>query len=213
MSKGLISISQNTLGRYTEFQKCMAEIESKHPYVVNIQIGVDIAFNFNKGIMAMLQHRFDWIWMLGDDHVFAPDLLQRLLKRDVDIVVPLCLQRTQPLQPVLRKEIGPGKLEKMNFDDLPERTRLWRLPYGVYTGNAGMLVKRHVFEQIEFPWMDQGKIVPGRGGFDLMFCKKAQEEGIPVHLDLDNTIGHMTHVGIWPEKKPDGSWGYRFEVE
>lgn len=150
--------------------------------------------------------------MLGDDHVFSPDLLEKLINRNVDIVVPLCLQRAKPLQPVLQKEISPGKVEKMTFDDLPNRTKLWRLPHGIYTGNAGMLVKRRVFDIMGYPWMEQGQLVPGRGGFDLYFCKKAQELKILVHLDLENTTGHMTHVGIWPEEKDDG-WGYRFEVE
>lgn len=210
--KGLISISENTLGRYTEFQKCLAEIQLDQPYYINVQIGVDIAFNFNKSILAMLQREFDWIWMLGDDHVFPPTLLQNLLGRNIDIVVPLYLHRTKPLQPVLQKEIGPGKLKRLSFKDLPKRTKLWRLPVGTYTGNAGMLVRRSVFEKIEFPWMEQGRIVPGRGGFDLMFCKKAQEKKIPVMVDLENTIGHMTHVGIWPELTNNG-WSCKFEVE
>lgn len=211
--KGLISISANSLGRYTEFQQCLSEIELDEAYAINIQRGVDIAFNFNKSILAMFKRGFDWIWMLGDDHVFPPHLLKRLLKRNVDIVVPLYLHRTKPISPVLQKEIAPGKLERLGFNALPKNdTGVWRLPTGVYTGNAGMLVRRSVFEMVDAPWMEQGKIVPGRGGFDFYFCKKAQAAGIAVFVDLDNTIGHMTHVGIWPEKK-DGVWGSRFEVE
>ena len=221
--KVLISISANSLGRYTEFQQCMSNIVVEQGYYINIQRGVDIAYNFNKSILEMMKHnesagrdpdhQIGWIWMLGDDHVFGPNLLKSLLDRNVDIVVPLCIHRTKPLQPVLQREVKPGKLEKLSFNDLPKRTRLWRLPHGVYTGNAGMLVRRSVFDNIDFPWMEQGRLVPGRGGFDMMFCKKAQEKKIPVHLDLDNTIGHMTHVEIWPEQKEDSSWGYRFELE
>lgn len=223
MSIGLISVSKNSLGRYSEFDQCLANIKLDTGRFVNIQRGVDIAFNFNKSILEMLRHNdkskdspsniVEWIWMLGDDHVFPPDLLKKLLDRNVEIVVPLYLHRTKPLQPVLQREVKPGKMEKMSFDDLPERTKLWRLPHGVYTGNAGMLVRRSVFDKMGYPWMEQGQLVPGRGGFDLYFCKKAQDLKIPVHLDLENIIGHMTHVGIWPEHKDDGSWSYRFEVE
>lgn len=210
--KGMISVSSSSLGRYSEFQKALSETRISDHYLINHQIGVDIAFNFNKSILAMFKYEMEWLWMLGDDHVFPPTLLQSLLNRDAEIVVPLCLHRTKPIQPVIQREIEPGKLERMSFKDLPRAGGLWRLPKNVYTGNAGMLVRRSVFEKIDFPWMEQGKMVPGRGGFDLYFCKKAQEKEIPVFIDCDNMIGHMTHVGIWPEKKGK-VWGFRYEVD
>lgn len=209
---GLISISRNYLGRYMEFDVCLANIRSQYSYAINIERGVDIVRNFNKSIHALIRHKLDWIWMLGDDHVFAPDLLDRLLKRDVEVVVPLCLQRSEPILPVLRRDKGNGEMKKVGFDFLPKNPGLVRLPKDIYTGNAGMLVKRAVFERIEFPWLEQGQLTPGRGGFDLYLCKRLHELDIPIFLDTENVLGHMTHVALWPKRHKDGKYGYDFSL-
>ena len=36
--------------------------------------------------------------MIGDDHAFLPDMIERLVLHDVDVVAPLCLQRASPFR-------------------------------------------------------------------------------------------------------------------
>lgn len=83
MSIGLISISKNSLGRYTEFEQCLANIKLDISRFVNIQRGVDIAFNFNKSILEMLKHNEK-----------AKDSPSTLLNGFGCLVMTMCSRRT-----------------------------------------------------------------------------------------------------------------------
>lgn len=202
--EGLISFATNHLGRYRDFDRCLANLKTPFPHMRNVEEGANIAENQNRAIAGMLHHKLDWIWTLNDDHTFLPDLLVNLLDRDVDIVFPLYLYRSHPIKPVLAQLLPDGSSETLGMDFvqsliLQAEDGLVRLPTGALAGGGGMLCKRSVLEKMNYPWMDQGQLTPGFGAEDLYFCKKVHDLGIPVYLDLKNTMGHMTHVSIWPK--------------
>lgn len=147
-------------------------------------------------------YRGDWIWFLGDDHVFDPDLLPRLLERNVDVVVPLCLKRTPPYDPVVYGGQN-GRGEYYVAD----------LPGGGITevhaaGSAGMLVRRHVLEAIGDPWFES------HGGLneDLTFCAKVREAGFRIWCDVDCRLGHLSTHTVWPARR-DGGWHADIELD
>lgn len=201
---GIIAISSAFLGRYREFDVCVSEVEAPSGSLITYKLGINVARNFNQCIRAMLDKGLEWVWMLGDDHVFSKDLLTKLLDRDVDVIAPLCMRRSEPVVPIIGN--------KDNVDFTFGKAGVVQLPEGAYCGNAGMLVRRSVFERMKDPWMEQGKINPETSGYDIYWCQKLHAAGIPIHLDLDNLIGHMTHVTIWPSRNEKGQWGYQFKL-
>jgi hypothetical protein len=207
---GIIAVCSSFLGRYREFDICVNNTVSPEGTIIVWKLGIDIARNFNQCIQMMLDQGKDWIWMLGDDHVFSPQLLSNLLTRNKDVIVPLCLSRSVPILPVLR---DIEKHQQVAFDYLKQlgNSPMHMLEKNIAVGNAGMLIKKEVFEQIPAPWMEQGQINSECGSYDLYWCKKLHDAGVDVYLDMENTIGHLTHVALWPGKNTKGQWGYSFK--
>ena len=195
MTPGLIGIASGKIGRYREFDMCVYNVYSPPESGIDLEIGDEIARNYNNMVRKMLAGKYEWLWILGDDHVFNQDLLKNLLERDVDVVVPMCVRRSPPYTPVLCADREHG-YKVLDFEWVKGKSGLVELT-DVTAGNAGMLIKRHVFEQMPEPWFENGKTFPHVGGCDVWFCQKLLDLGIKVYLDMDNLIGHLTHVGIW----------------
>lgn len=194
---GVIGIASGFLGRYRDFDVCLNRAKMPEGSGVDWRVGVNIAYNYNNMIRTVLDDaKYQWLWILGDDHVFMPDLLMNLLKRDVDVVVPLCLRRTTPYLPVIFAG-REGGYSPLGWDALNGKEGLVELETTLL-GNAGMLIKRHVLETMDYPWFENGKMNPEMGGCDLWFCQKVHDAGIGLYLDTDNTIGHISHVAVWP---------------
>jgi hypothetical protein len=205
----LVGICSGNMGRYREFDACLSFTisppGSKHQWAV----GGDPAYNLNRLIEAMEELECDYLWILGDDHVWKEDLLMKLLERDKDIVVPLCLRHGFPFWHVI------------HFDS---RRDFYRVPYhalrgrsgciditGLTVGNAGMLIKSKVLQNMARPWFECGRTHTEVMGTDLYFCEKAAKAGFGLWLDTDNTIGHIIPMAIWPEQGEDGAWLGRLE--
>jgi hypothetical protein len=207
--RGIVGIATNYVSRYTDFHMCLDHFMVPNGSQISRQMGVNVAFHYNNMARHMLEDDvYRWVIMLGDDHVFAPDLLLRLLERDVDIVVPLCLRRIPPFNPVIHSN-AVHKYKPVDFDFLHGKTGL--IDVGDHnTGNAGMVVKRHVYETLPQPWFELGKTNPEMGGCDLYFCEKARKAGFKIYVDTDNCIGHIFHAAVWPVK--DENLSYRPDV-
>lgn len=213
---GLIGIASNTMGRYREFNQSLDNVEIPKMSKVRWEVGGDIAFNFNNLCRFFLEHEeLQWLWILGDDHTFRRNTLMKLLGRDVDIVVPLCLKCTPDFGPVAYK-VKDGKHYQLTLNYFEGKTGLLRVDA---CGNAGMLIRRHVIEDIGDDWHRVGWIDPDRGSSDLYFCKKAREADFDIHVDLDNHIGHLMHMAVWPTRDINNTYsvgigqGYEYPSE
>jgi hypothetical protein len=197
---GLIGIASHFLGRYREFDISLSNTAKPAGTVIEWQTGMSVAANFNNCIRMMLEdEKLRWIWFLGDDHEWKPNLLTALLYRNVDVVVPLCVRRAFPFRPVILTSKEKG-YESLGFDWLNSKRGLIEATNDLSLGNAGMLVKREVLEEIEAPWYEYGTINPEVGASDLCFFEKLRESGARMYLDTDNVLGHITHVALYPNR-------------
>lgn len=205
---GLIGVTQGFLGRYNEFQDSLDHLLIPPGSKKMRRTGVNIAKNFNDMCRGILHDKsMEWLWILGDDHVFMPDLLIQLIMRNVDVVVPLCLARRTPCQPVVF-ERSYNFYAPVPLSWLDGQHGLVDISNDKNVGNAGMLINRRIIEQMEDPWFECGMTNREVGGYDLWFCEKLHKSGTKIYLDLDNTIGHITHAVVWPKKDIiNGTWG------
>ena len=156
--------------------------------------GIDIVGNMNSLVRGM---QGDWLWVLGTDHLMNFDCLAKLLAHEVEVVVPLCLKRSPPYDPVVyshQNEEG----EYVGYNDLPEHGLV---PVHA-AGSAGMLIRRSVIEALSEP------VFASHGGLneDLSFCARVRDElGIQIWCDVDAPIGHIGSIAVWPKFK-DGQW-------
>jgi len=153
--------------------------------------GIDIVGNMNSLVRKM---EGEWLWVLGTDHVMSFDLLARLLEHDVDVVVPLCLKRSPPYDPVVYSHQN-SKDEYVGYNDLPEHGLV---PIHA-AGSAGMLIRRHVLEAFEDP------VFESHGGLneDLSFCAKVRDAGFSIWCDVEAHLGHIGQISVWPTWRND----------
>lgn len=197
---GTIGVIASELARYSDFCAALAILLKPPDARLIWTKAADVVGNSNTIFRNVMG---EWVWLLGDDHVFEPDCLLRLLAHDVDIVVPLVLMRTPPYAPVVTNR---------QMDDLDEHGNIsyeiaFDLPasglHEVQTaGSAGMLVRRHVIEAMPDPWFE----TDGRGlNEDFTFCRKAREAGFRIWCDVDTPMGHIAPHTVWPDFR-DGAW-------
>ena len=152
--------------------------------------GLDVTANYNKMIEGLVG---EWFWIMGDDHIFDPLLLIQLLNHELDVVVPLCLQRGPPFLPVVYSR------EELNADGVPEFETALLPPTGVVevhaAGTAGMLIRKHVLDVLERPVFQTSGFHQNE---DLNLCKKIREAGFKIHCDVDARLGHIGVFGIFP---------------
>jgi len=152
--------------------------------------GMDVTASFNKIVEAM---EGDWLWIMGDDHVFDPTILVQLLSHELDVVVPLCLKKQAPFEPVVygSQAVGEDGLTRYFGADLPQRG----LVEIHAAGSAGMLIRRHVLDALERPVFETSGVQQDE---DLVLCRKIREAGFTLHCDVDARLGHIGIFGVYP---------------
>jgi hypothetical protein len=191
MSGGTVGVVSGDTVRYPDFCQSLVILGKPEGTRLIWSKSHDVTGNCNVICRKFLG---DWVWLIGDDHVFDPDILIRLLEHDVDVVVPLCLKRTPPYDPVV--------YDRQNMQseyvgaELPGSGL-----YQVYAaGQAGMLIRRHVLDAIQDPWFE----TKGGPNEDLMFCAKVRDAGFKIWCDVDARLGHIATHTVWPAWREDG---------
>lgn len=176
----------------------------------------DVSENLN-AIIRDLSPQDAWVWCQGDDHTWQPDALVRMLKimdenPHIDVLVPLVLKRNPPWIPVIYQalgetdETGHPLFRTLMENEIPES--------GVFpvdaAGGAGMLIRRHVLEELGDPWFYSTVDTNGRGvvlNEDVTFCTNVRNAGFTIYATADVTLGHIGVFVVRPVKHPQtGQW-------
>lgn len=199
---GTVGICVQETGRYTAFTESMTGLLTPEGSSILYQYGTDIPNGMSQLVQKM---QGDWLFIMGDDHCFHPDLLMRLLDHQVDVVVPVCLMRQRPFAPVVRVD------EEGHVIDLT-RAATSGLVKIHSAGSAGMLIRRAVLDDVMDAW--EGPVFERRADVseDFLFCERVRRLGYEIHCDLGQTLGHMTTCAIWPGIGPEGKWHQNFVV-
>lgn len=202
---GTVIVAAAIQPRYYEFSLSLDALAAPVGTKLHIERSCDITQNFNNGIKKMVG---EWVWLLGDDHSFSPNLLMRLLSHNVDVVVPITPTKVPPWAPCVLHGPGDGswhpEMPIYRWDEL-SGDGLFALPYGDFIGQAGMLIKKTVLDQIGYPWFKCGQIDKGRLQEDLNFCMELQRRGVTVWIDQDVVFDHHAPVCI-TARKFEGNW-------
>ena len=134
----------------------------------------------------------DYVLWLDSDMVFAPDLLQRMLKvsqeNNIDFLTAVCFRRKPPYTPCLF-----DRLEKT--EQGASYTALLSVPDGRFKvgacGFAGVLMGTDVLLSVSAKY--EGRMFdPLKGmGEDVSFCWKARQCGYDIWCDSSIELGHV----------------------
>ena len=200
---GTIGIPTGEFTRFSLFGQSLLGLQKPPETFCVWATGGNVARNCNTIVTEM---QGEWVWFIGDDHAFPPDILMNLLARNVDIVVPICAQRQPPYSYGVYQMLEDGTTPLV---DLTGKTGLVSVDYA---GSAGMLVRRHVFEKIEPPHFRLGQFRADSEGEDIYFCAQARDAGFTIWVDTDHPMGHSAVVTAWPVRWPDGTYGTKLDL-
>lgn len=202
---GLIGIISGERSTFSEMFQSLIGMMANVPPGTGLRWAqsVNIPKNCNALVRDTLAGPYEWLLIMGDDHIFDPDLALRLLAHDADIVVPNCLKRPVPWEPVTFTRNGDGYYYTA---DLPASG----LTEIQAAGSAGMLIRRHVLEALDDPWFEAQ---PGSGFMneDVYFCEKARDAGFNIFCDPTVLLGHIAYHTVWPAHR-DGHWQVDLQV-
>jgi GT2 family glycosyltransferase len=163
--------------------------------------------------------QYDYLLWIDSDIIFRPEHLIQLLSHNDDIVSGIYMMADNKHFATVKnwdeeyfKQHGsfqfltpqdiPNNSVQKSFADKPETVN--RQPFPLlevaYTGMGFMLVKRGVFESMEYPWFRPIEIQIGNmTDFtmeDVSFCLRAQEKGYKIYIDPTVRVGHEKKVVI-----------------
>ena len=150
---------------------------------------VDWARN-NLARAALAKKEYTHFLWLDCDHVFNPDLLERLLSHKLTgpyLVSALYFARMEPHLPIV--------YVKSKDEDPYKHYPLVEVPptliHADAVGFGACLMSREVLEVVPEPWFT----VDYRAGEDIAFCVKAKQYGVQIYCDGAYKLGH---VGGYP---------------
>lgn len=195
---GTILVVSDDLSRYTAFTLSFLAVEKPVGSVSSWVTSVNVVRNLNQGIRHMVG---DWVWLLGDDHVFAPDTLMKLLAHEIPVVGVVCCHRKPPCAPIIfRKQTEDGKFHYWPPAEIP--------PSGLVRvagcAGPGLLVRKPVLDAVGDPWMRAGVLSQEDISDDLYFQQRIRQAGFPLYVDLDTWIGHIGPGAVWPRRTAEG---------
>ena len=153
------------------------------------------------------EDQFVHIW--ADDHVFQPDILNKLLDHNLPIVAPLVCLRSWPFRPSLFHD-KDGVFIGYDWSELAGQAGV--IPVDAY-GGPGVVIRREVIEALGQPFFE---CMPGSRESpreDLWTFLKCKRSGFQPYCDLDLPIGHCLAAAIFPARTIGGAYGVRFHAQ
>ena len=147
---------------------------------------------------------YDFMLWIDSDVIFRFEDFQALLKHNVDMVAGLYL---------MADNARFAAVEKMNEDTFKQNGEFEFLTpaktakhHGLipvdYCGFGFVLVKKGVFEKVEYPWFRPIYIEMGEcsdfTAEDVGFCMLAKQAGVSMLVDPTVVVGHEKHVVLQP---------------
>lgn len=139
-----------------------------------------------------LQHGFDYIFFMDDDHIYPRNIFELLQKYvdKYDIIAPVCFQRDEPYWPVMwrgkllrNKEKGGYTIDREYILDFKKGDLIEPDTIGF----GCCIVRVDLLKKMEKPWFFTSSAV----GEDIVFCLKAREIGAKIIVDTNIEAPHL----------------------
>ena len=147
--------------------------------------GSSIALNRMSIADNALKWGADHLLWIDSDHIFPPDTLERLLRRNLDIVGCNQPRRGFGLPPTA-VIVQQGQLRYVTTTKAEADADLVQHVHALGLGLC--LIRSDIFRRMERPWFENWP-----GGEDSYFFAKLTKLGVPVYLDhaLSWQVGHI----------------------
>ena len=202
---GSVIIPCQETARYHAFTISLTNLELPAGSQRIFGIGTSIVQNLNDALRR-LRPEDEWVWIVGDDHVFAPGTLTQLLDRGLPMVAPLCARRGPPF-PLVHFgdriwEDGPER-HVLQYHQVPVNGE----PFEVQATGSLPLIRREVLEAVGDPWFTSGPVLSDE---EFAFCDRVRDAGYKIWVDPAVAVGHIGQIVTWPAEQ-NGEFGLMVE--
>lgn len=173
------------------FAQCLADLNRVGETAVKYHSGALIYANRDYLTMLALDTGADYVLWLDSDVIFEPDLLQKLIDDDRDIVSGLYFRRRPPYSPVIYKTIRYGKGEEKITEEFPDYPKGELFEADAF-GMGAVLMKTQVLKDIVERYKTAFSPYSGYGE-DISFCIRAKTLGYKLWCDSRINLGHVSY--------------------
>ena len=164
-------------------------------YVRNMCLGADVSRGKDQKPFNG-QVDYDYIMWIDSDILFTPKQFRKLLDHKNDIVSGVYMMDDGKHLATCKEWDEEyfkkhGCFQFLREGDIKGKKELFEV---AYTGMGFMLVKKGVFESMEYPWFEPIKKRIGNmvdfSMEDVAFCLKAKEKDFNIYIDPTVRVGH-----------------------
>jgi len=178
-------------GMRNKMAKCLLDLVVKGGYefeVILAHEGYTIAENRNYLAVQAIKNGSEYILMIDDDMTFEPDILDRLMENQKDIVGVAYHPRSETGEIIkYLDEVTSVAIE--NSDD-PKYKDTFECHA---TGTGIILIRTEVFNNMPRPWFmfEYHETGQCKLGEDWFFCREAKKAGYKIYTDPKPKVGHI----------------------
>lgn len=188
---------------YCISKKIQFAIQRKESSVVNYARTKCLAANVLRGRnQKPFDGKLDYthLMWIDSDIVFKPEQFQKLLNLDKDIVAGVYSMQDGIHYAAVEEWdeeyfLQNGTFKFLKKDGINGRLDLLNV---AYSGMGFMLIKKGVFESIDYPWFEpihqEIKHIVDFTSEDVAFCLKAGSKGFKIFIDPTIIVGHEKNI-------------------
>lgn len=157
-----------------------------------------LSVNRNNAVAEALEKNCEYVFFVDHDNILQSDTLVKLLQYNLPCVGCLYFERKYPHLPLIYTFEGDFQTVRVEYN----------YPKGLVKcdviGLGCSLIKTEVFRALgDSDWFTYEYGGHQWGTEDIAFFHKLKDKGIPVHIDTEHTVGHLTQTTV-----EEGDWLY-----
>ena len=137
---------------------------------------------------------YDYYLSMDDDMGFIPETIERLIATDKDVIGASYMNRDGDASVIVAMPLNAKNKE--------DKFKVWEhgLKECLWTGGGCILIKKQVFEALDYPWWrnniaqikdENGILFSELMTEDVSFCEDARKMNYKIWVDLDNRVAHI----------------------
>lgn len=173
--------------------QCLCELVAQDYdwHIVIAEEGYTIAENRNYMAVQALKNNSDYLLMIDDDMTFPPDVLDKLIEDQKDIIGVAYHPRSETGEII--KFLDEVVFVKIEQSDDPKYKDTFECHA---TGTGIMLIKCEIFKKIPRPWFmfEYHETGQCKLGEDWFFCREAKKMGYKIFTNPKIKVGHLGEI-------------------